>query len=67
MLCCEAARLACEMRPHLTKRSRIIVNVIWSLIYFYTNILRKYSLWSLVTLYNLLNFPFVMYYFSLFL
>ena len=39
MLQGEDAHYAYEMRPHLTKRRGMLVNGIWSLIDFYTNIL----------------------------
>ena len=49
------------MRPPLTKHGRIKVNVIWSLTYFYTNILREYSLRivNAMNIYLLCNFNIV--------
>ena len=41
MLYVAAARSACDMRLHLTKRDRMLVNLIWSLIYIYTDVLRE--------------------------
>ena len=40
MLQGDDARYAYGMRPHLTKRRGMLVNEIWSLIDFYTNILQ---------------------------
>ena len=36
-----ATRSACELRPHLTKRGRMLVNLICPLIYFYTDVLQE--------------------------
>ena len=50
-------------RPHVMhmRCGRMLVNVIWSLIYFHTNILREFSLWvvNFLNIYLLFNSDFV--------
>ena len=45
------------MLPHLTKLGRVLVNIIWSLIYSYRNALQEYSLWIVnsINIYLLFN------------